>query len=144
MQKSEAPEATQTPQPTTGPRTSEVPRTSPAPQASQTTPSPLPSGPRPERPGPGPRPLITTGPRPAPGAAPVARSSRRGQFVILELHQAQRDINIGDPRINLLFDSRNGRSWVLRYERKPGSDELGYVWVEVPRKSPPRPRRGRR
>lgn len=75
------------------------------------------------------------------GSAMVAPPFHGGHFTIIELHQSQRDLNDGDPRINMMIDSKDGRSWVLRYEPMPGSNETGYVWVEVPRKPPPKPGR---
>ncbi len=70
------------------------------------------------------------------GPGPQASDGAAGtgtRFVIRELRQADRDLNHADPRINVLFDTAKGRSWVLRYQKLPGSNEQGYVWVEIPR-----------
>ncbi len=63
------------------------------------------------------------------------------RYVILEAYQADRNLNKGDPRINLLFDTKERRSWVLRHTRVPGTNELGYVWVEIPFASAPASKR---
>jgi hypothetical protein len=58
------------------------------------------------------------------------------RFVLIVLDQADRDLTKGDPTINMMFDTQTGRSWILEYSRKPGSNEQGYVWVEVPYAKP--------
>ena len=79
-----------------------------------------------------------------PAGVPKSPVKRGTRFVILELHQAQRNLDVGDPRINLMFDSRSGKTWVLQYSRLPGTGDQGYVWVEVPQRAAPKPRRRRR
>ncbi|HJR21372.1 MAG TPA: hypothetical protein VJ822_07110 [Dongiaceae bacterium] len=69
---------------------------------------------------------------PTPFAAPLSQ-----RFVLIVLDQADRDLTKGDPRINMMFDTQTGRSWILEYSRKPESNEQGYVWVEVPYAKPP-------
>jgi len=69
---------------------------------------------------------------PTPVAAPLSQ-----RFVLIVLDQADRDLTKGDPKINMMFDTQTGRSWVLEYSRKPDSNEQGYVWVEVPYAKPP-------
>ena len=59
------------------------------------------------------------------------------RFLIIVLDQADRDLTKGDPKINMMFDTQTGRSWILEYARKPNSNEQGYVWVEVPYAKPP-------
>jgi hypothetical protein len=59
------------------------------------------------------------------------------RFVMSVLDQADRDLTKGDPRINMMFDTQTGRSWILEYSPKPNSNEQGYVWVEVPYAKPP-------
>lgn len=54
------------------------------------------------------------------------------RYVVLELFQPQRNLNESDPYLNVLVDVRDGRSWALRYTNLPGTNERGYVWVEVP------------
>ena len=68
--------------------------------------------------------------------APVAQPISQ-RFVLIVLDQADRDLTKGDPRINMMFDTQTGRSWILEYSRKPDSNEQGYVWVEVPYAKPP-------
>jgi hypothetical protein len=67
---------------------------------------------------------------------PVAQPLNQ-RFVLIVLDQADRDLTKGDPKINMMFDSQTGRSWILEYSRKPNSNEQGYVWVEVPYAKPP-------
>lgn len=67
---------------------------------------------------------------------PVAQPLSQ-RFVLIVLDQADRDLAKGDPRINMMFDTQTGRSWILEYARKPNSNEQGYVWVEVPYAKPP-------
>jgi hypothetical protein len=69
---------------------------------------------------------------PTPVAAPLSQ-----RFVLIVLDQADRDLTKGDPKINMMFDTQTGRSWILEYSRKPNSNEQGYVWVEVPYATPP-------
>jgi hypothetical protein len=69
---------------------------------------------------------------PTPMAAPLSQ-----RFVLIVLDQADRDLTKGDSRLNMMFDTQTGRSWILEYSRKPNSNEQGYVWVEVPYASPP-------
>ena len=70
-------------------------------------------------------------------AAPPVAQPINQRFVLIVLDQADRDLTKGDPRINMMFDTQTGRSWILEYSRKPDSNEQGYVWVEVPYAKPP-------
>ncbi|HET6157246.1 MAG TPA: hypothetical protein VFE34_02790 [Dongiaceae bacterium] len=69
---------------------------------------------------------------PTPVAQPISQ-----RFVLIVLDQADRDLTKGDPKINMMFDTQTGRSWILEYSQKPNSNEQGYVWVEVPYAKPP-------
>ena len=69
---------------------------------------------------------------PMPVAQPLSQ-----RFVLIVLDQADRDLTKGDPKINMMFDTQTGRSWILEYSHKPDSNEQGYVWVEVPYAKPP-------
>ncbi len=69
---------------------------------------------------------------PTPLAQPLSQ-----RFVLIVLDQADRDLTKGDSRINMMFDTQTGRSWILEHARKPDSNEQGYVWVEVPYAKPP-------
>ena len=69
---------------------------------------------------------------PTPLAQPLSQ-----RFVLIVLDQADRDLTKGDPKVNMMLDTQTGRSWILEYARKPGSNEQGYVWVEVPYAKPP-------
>lgn len=68
---------------------------------------------------------------PTPVAQPLSQ-----RFVLIVLNQADRDLTKGDPTINMMFDTQTGRSWILEHSSKPGSNEQGYVWVEVPYAKP--------
>jgi hypothetical protein len=69
---------------------------------------------------------------PTPVAQPLSQ-----RFVLIVLDQVDRDLTKGDPKINMMFDTQTGRSWILEYSHKPNSNEQGYVWVEVPYAKPP-------
>ncbi len=69
---------------------------------------------------------------PTPFAQPLSQ-----RFVLVVLDQTDRDLTKSDSRINMMVDTQTGRSWILEHGRKPGSNEMGYVWVEVPYAKPP-------
>lgn len=77
-----------------------------------------------------------TAPAPVTTPAPVAEPLNQ-RFVLIVLDQVDRDLTKGDPKINMMFDTQTGRSWILEFSRKPNSNEQGYVWVEVPYTKPP-------
>lgn len=60
------------------------------------------------------------------------------RFVLIVLDQQDRDLNHGSAKLNMMYDTKTGRSWVLQYTVKPGSNEQGYVWSEVPYAAPPK------
>ncbi len=60
------------------------------------------------------------------------------RFKLVEMDQLERNLNQASTRINVLFDTQSGRSWVLRHTVKPGGNETGYVWVEIPFAPPPK------
>lgn len=60
------------------------------------------------------------------------------RFVLIVLDQPDRDLNHGSSKLNMMYDTKTGRSWVLQYTVKPGSNEQGYVWSEVPYAAPPK------
>ena len=71
------------------------------------------------------------------GETPVtAPLSQR--FVLIVLDQPDRDLSHGSSKINMMYDTKTGRSWVLQYTVKPSSNEQGYVWSEVPYAAPPK------
>jgi hypothetical protein len=70
-----------------------------------------------------------------PGAALSTPLSQR--FALIVLDQTDRDLARGSATINMMFDTQTGRSWVLEYARRPGTNVAGYVWVEVPYTKPP-------
>jgi len=60
------------------------------------------------------------------------------RFVLIVLDQPDRDLSHGSSKINMMYDTKTGRSWVLQYTVKPGSNEQGFVWSEVPYAAPPK------
>lgn len=82
--------------------------------------------------------LILAGPAAAEDLTPTPVTEPLSQrFVLIVLDQADRDLAKGGTKINMMFDTQTGRSWILEYSRKPNSNEQGYVWVEVPYAKPP-------
>ncbi|MBX6320380.1 MAG: hypothetical protein IRY94_00980 [Rhodospirillaceae bacterium] len=69
-------------------------------------------------------------------AADHFQSELGDRYRLLSIEQPQRDLTTGSALINVLFDTRTGRSWVLRYDVDPVSRRDGYVWVEVPMVGP--------
>jgi hypothetical protein len=67
-----------------------------------------------------------------PVTAPVSQ-----RFVLIVLDQPDRDLLKSDPKINMMFDTQTGRSWILEYGAKPGSNQQGFIWSEVPYAKPP-------
>ena len=61
--------------------------------------------------------MTPTPSRPRRWAAPLSQ-----RFVLIVLDQADRDLAKGDPKINMMFDTQTGRSWILEYSRKPNSN----------------------
>ena len=55
-----------------------------------------------------------------------------GRYVLMVLDQPDRDITKGRTKVNMLVDTKTGKTWLLEYARKPNSNEQGYVWSEVP------------
>lgn len=72
-------------------------------------------------------------PADAPILAPVSQ-----RFVLMVLDQPDRNLNVSSSRINMMYDTKTGRSWVLQYTAKPNSNQQGFVWVEVPYAAPPK------
>ena len=72
-------------------------------------------------------------PADTPVLAPVSQ-----RFVLMVLDQPDRNLNVGSSRINMMYDTKTGRSWVLQYTTKPNSNQQGFVWVEVPYAAPPK------
>lgn len=77
--------------------------------------------------------LANVGERTSLGDNTITNANER--FVILAVEQPQHDLNRSSGRLNLMFDSKEGRVWVLRYTTMPGTNETGYVWVEMPFKA---------
>jgi hypothetical protein len=71
-----------------------------------------------------------------PGAAPMTQPLSQ-RFALIVLDQFDRDVARGSTTVNMMFDTQTGRSWILEYTRRPGTNEAGYVWVEVPYVKPP-------
>jgi hypothetical protein len=54
------------------------------------------------------------------------------RYILMVLDQPDRDLTHGRTKVNVLVDTKTGKTWLLEYARKPDSNEQGYVWSEVP------------
>jgi hypothetical protein len=54
------------------------------------------------------------------------------RYILMVLDQPDRDLVHGRTKVNVLVDTRTGKTWLLEFSRKPNSNEMGYVWNEVP------------
>jgi hypothetical protein len=54
------------------------------------------------------------------------------RYILMVLDQPDRDLAQGRTKVNVMVDTRTGKTWILQYARKPSSNELGYVWSEIP------------
>ena len=54
------------------------------------------------------------------------------RYILMVLDQPDRDLTQGRTKVNVLVDTKTGKTWLLEYARKPKSNEMGYVWSEVP------------
>jgi hypothetical protein len=54
------------------------------------------------------------------------------RYILMVLDQADRNLDIGSSKINVLVDTRTGKTWILDYTVKPNSNERGFVWSEIP------------
>ncbi len=61
------------------------------------------------------------------------------RFKLVEVEQADHDLRVGSPRLNLLVDTQTGRSWILQYNQRPSGPGTGYIWMEVPFVDQPKP-----
>lgn len=55
-----------------------------------------------------------------------------GRYILMVLDQPDRDLADGRTKVNVLVDTKTGKTWILEYSRKPSSNEQGYVWSEIP------------
>lgn len=54
------------------------------------------------------------------------------RYILMVLDQPQRDLTKGSSKVNMLLDTKTGKTWILEFSVKPNSNENGYVWSEVP------------
>lgn len=54
------------------------------------------------------------------------------RYVLMVLDQGDSDLTKSRSKVNVLLDSRTGKTWVLQWGVKPNSNERGYVWSEIP------------
>jgi len=54
------------------------------------------------------------------------------RYILMVLDQPDRDLTKGRTKVNVLVDTKTGKTWLLEYARKPDSNEVGYVWSEIP------------
>ena len=55
-----------------------------------------------------------------------------GRYILMVLDQPDRDLVHGRTKVNMLVDTKTGKTWLLQYAKKPNSNDMGYVWSEVP------------
>ena len=54
------------------------------------------------------------------------------RYILMVLDQPDRDLTHGRTKVNVLVDTKTGKTWLLEYAKKPKSNQMGYVWSEVP------------
>lgn len=54
------------------------------------------------------------------------------RYILMVLDQADRNLDVGSSKINVLVDTKTGKTWVLDYAVKPNSNERGFIWSEIP------------
>jgi hypothetical protein len=54
------------------------------------------------------------------------------RYILMVLDQPDRDLTQGRTKVNVLVDTKTGKTWILQFARKPESNEVGYVWSEIP------------
>lgn len=54
------------------------------------------------------------------------------RYVLMVLDQSDSDLTKSRSVVNVLLDTRTGKTWVLQWGVKPNSNERGYVWSEIP------------
>ena len=59
-----------------------------------------------------------------------------GRYILMVLDQPDRDLVNGRTKVNVLVDTKTGKTWLLEWGRKPKSNDMGYVWSEVPFSAP--------
>lgn len=54
------------------------------------------------------------------------------RYILMVLDQGDSDLTKSRTKVNVLLDSRTGKTWVLQWDVKPNSNDRGYVWSEIP------------
>jgi hypothetical protein len=54
------------------------------------------------------------------------------RYILMVLDQGSRDLTKGRTKVNMLLDTKTGKTWILEFGVKQNSNENGYVWSEVP------------
>jgi hypothetical protein len=54
------------------------------------------------------------------------------RYILMVLDQPDHDLTKSRSTVNMLLDTKTGKSWILQFGVKPNSNENGYVWSEVP------------
>lgn len=54
------------------------------------------------------------------------------RYILMVLDQPDRDLTKGRTKVNMLLDTKTGKTWILEFGVKQHSNENGYVWSEVP------------
>jgi hypothetical protein len=54
------------------------------------------------------------------------------RYILMVLDQPDRDLTHGRTKVNVLVDTRTGKTWILEYGGKPNSNQQGMIWSEIP------------
>jgi hypothetical protein len=54
------------------------------------------------------------------------------RYILMVLDQPDRDLIHGRTKVNVLVDTKTGKTWILEFSRQPNGNEEGYVWSEIP------------
>jgi hypothetical protein len=58
------------------------------------------------------------------------------RYILMVLDQPQRDLTHGSSKVNMLLDTKTGKTWILEFGVK--NSQNGYIWNEVPFTPPPK------
>ncbi|WP_374650733.1 hypothetical protein [Dongia sp.] len=54
------------------------------------------------------------------------------RYILMVLDQPDRDLTKGRSKVNMLLDTKTGKTWILEFGVIKGTNQNGYVWSEVP------------
>jgi hypothetical protein len=58
------------------------------------------------------------------------------RYILMVLDQPQRDLTHGSSKVNMLLDTKTGKTWILEFGVK--NNQNGYIWNQVPFAPPPK------